>query len=620
MVKETIYDVLQIERGNVKVDDMDAQTAMLLLVGSYSIGNMSPKVNMDAIVNCADIKRAVNEALDIIKLEIPSLKKAIDLLKPIQLTDEDLAKVFVSFKAAFKSRKSYAQAFEYMIEYTANECGKMSGEYVTPKWINQLAVQLTEPMEGTFYDGTFGIGGSAIEAYEYAKENEQILDVYGQEINEKTYALACIRLYLNGISPKGLKNENILQKPLLVEQDETVQKFDTIIMQPPFGMTWKSEENLIIKDQYARFIYGVPGISSAEWLFISAALKALTEKGKAVIITTLGVLFRAGAEENIRKRLLGFDYVETVIELTNGLFTNTGIPCAMIVLNMNKAEQMRNKIQFINADTLYENVRRGKKIINDAQVKRIVQIYKDKEVVEGLSSIIKLSELEEGNLSPARYVIKTSFDSTACGKVNVHINQLSANKVLGELGTFYRGINVTSKNVQDSQGKYKIINLADIKEGMVDIELLPTYTIENNARVEAYKVESGDLIISNKGPTKICVIPEHEGEVLISQNFIGVHLKAGYNAEYIKAYLESPVGEYLIASRKTGSAVAMISIKDLKALPMVVIPLEKQKEVINQYHEEMKKVQEEMKALQNQLNGLKMNLYDRMGLNGVFNK
>lgn len=390
-------------------------------------------------------------------------------------------------------------------------------------------------------------------------------------------------------------------------------------MAPPLCLAWKDKESQIINDKYSRFIYGLPGVANADWLFILSALKSLKEEGKAVIITTLGSLFRAGAEENLRKKLIGFDYIETVIEFTGGLLTNSSIPCAMMVINMNKSQDMKNKIQFINADEIYENVRRGKRILNDSNINTILDIYREKNNIDDVSEIVSLENIEGGNLLPSRYVVKTEFNSSEYGKVKIHLDKLNASKKLGEIGTFYRGINVTSKNVQDSNGKYKIINLADIKDGELDVDLLPTYTIENNARVEAYKVEAGDIIISNKGATKICIIPEHEGDVLISQNFIGIRVKSSYNSEYIKEFLESPIGEYLIDSRKTGTAVAMINVKYLKDIPIVEMSLEGQNKIINEYIEKEKRLKKEMEELQHKLENLKFDLYNKMTIKDTFN-
>lgn len=290
----------------------------------------------------------------------------------------------------------------------------------------------------------------------------------------------------------------------------------------------------------------------------------------------------------------------------------------MIVFNMNKSEEIKSKIQFINADDIYESVRRGKNILNDENINTILDIYRNKRVVEGISSIIDLKDIENGNLSPGRYVARSEFESSDYGKVKINLEKLNTSKNLGDIGNFYRGINVTSKNLQDPNGAYKIINLADIKNGELDVDSLPRYTIENNARVEAYKVEAGDIIISNKGATKICIIPEHDGDVLISQNFIGIRLKFGNNPQYIKEFLESPIGEYLIEGRKTGTAVAMINTKDLKEIPLVYINSEEQNKIMTEYIEKEKALKLEIEKLQNKVNNLKFDLYDKMKIRDIF--
>lgn len=617
-VKKIINEVLEIQRGKVGVEDLDSSTAIMLLLGYYSNNNISDNVNLDVILNSIDIKAAVKQALNNIGEEVQKIREAISYLNNLKLSSEEIAKIIVILKSSFFNAEQYREAFEYMLESTTEISGKMGGGGTTPNFINKLAVQIVEPKNGEFYDGNFGIGGDAFEAYKFAASYGNELKIYGQELDLKTYSIACIRMFINEINSADIRVGDVLTNPVFKDGENTIKKFDTIIMNPPFSMMWKDKESEILKDKYGRFIYGTPGVSSADWLFISSALKSLKENGKAVIITTLGALFRAGAEENLRKKLIGFDYIEAVIELAGGLFTNTSIPCAMIVFNMNKSEEMKNKIQFINADEIYENVRRGKNILNDENINTILDIYRGKKNVEDISTIVDIKDIDNGNVSPSKYVVKTEFESSDYGKVKIHLDKLNTTKTLGDIGNFYRGINVTSKNVQNPNGNYKIINLADIKNGELDAESLPTYSIENNARVEAYKVEAGDIIISNKGATKICIIPEHEGNILISQNFIGIRLKSGNNPEYIKEFLESPIGEYLIDSRKTGTAVAMINPKDLKEVPLVYMDLEKQDEIINKYIDEEKKLKEQMKELQAKIDNLKFDLYDKMNIKDGF--
>ena len=616
-VKEMVYEILEVLRGECSVEELGSNSAVILLLGHYSC--ISDKVNLDLIHNSTDIKEAVKEALDIIGDEEKSLKGPISYLSNLKLSNEQLSKIIVILKRYSFDKELFRKAFEFILEQVEELSGKFGGEEITPKFFNKLAVEIVEPKNGEFYDGVFGFGGDAIEAYKFAAKYGNELKINGQELDLKTYSIACIRMFINGINSADIRIGDVLTNPIFKEDENVLKKYDSIIMAPPLCLAWKDKESQIINDKYSRFIYGLPGVANADWLFILSALKSLKEEGKAVIITTLGSLFRAGAEENLRKKLIGFDYIETVIEFTGGLLTNSSIPCAMMVINMNKSQDMKNKIQFINADEIYENVRRGKRILNDDNINTILDIYRGKNNIDDVSEIVSLENIEGGNLLPSRYVVKTEFNSSEYGKVKIHLDKLNASKKLGEIGTFYRGINVTSKNVQDSNGKYKIINLADIKEGELDVDLLPTYSIENNARVEAYKVEAGDIIISNKGATKICIIPEHEGDVLISQNFIGIRVKSSYNPEYIKEFLESPIGEYLIDSRKTGTAVAMINVKDLKEIPIVEMSLEDQNKIIDEYIEKEKKLKKEMEELQHKLENLKFDLYDKMTIKDTFN-
>ena len=616
-VKEMVYEILEVLRGGCSVEEFGSNSAVILLLGHYS--SISDKVNLDLIHNSTDIKEAVKEALDIIGDEEKSLKGPISYLSNLKLSNEQLSKIIVILKRYSFDKELFRKAFEFILEQVEELSGKFGGEEITPKFFNKLAVEIVEPKNGEFYDGVFGFGGDAIEAYKFAAKYGNELKINGQELDLKTYSIACIRMFINGINSADIRIGDVLTNPIFKEDENVLKKYDSIIMAPPLGLGWKDKESQIINDKYSRFIYGLPGVANADWLFILSALKSLKEEGKAVIITTLGSLFRVGGEENIRKKLIGFDYIETVIEFAGGLLTNIAIPCAMMVINMNKSQDMKNKIQFINADEIYENVRRGKRILNDDNINTILDIYRGKNNIDDVSEIVSLENIEGGNLLPSRYVVKTEFNSSEYGKVKIHLDKLNASKKLGEIGTFYRGINVTSKNVQDSNGKYKIINLADIKDGKLNVDLLPTYSIENNARVEAYKVEAGDIIISNKGATKICIIPEHEGDVLISQNFIGIRVKSSYNPEYIKEFLESPIGEYLIDSRKTGTAVAMINVKYLKDIPIVEMSLEGQNKIINEYIEKEKRLKKEMEELQHKLENLKFDLYNKMTIKDTFN-
>lgn len=617
-VRKLNFEMADCLRGSVNLTDTSEVMAKYIGLGYFSSKRDISEIDLDLILNSSDIKDSTKIAFNIIEEHYEKLNGIFEMLDDSKLSSEVIAKILVILKSSFFTPGDFRLAFEDMLEMLSEVERKDDGYSQTPSFINKLLVEVLEPKDGEFYDGTFGLGGDAIEAYKFAEQYGNKIKIYGEEIYNKTYAIANLRMFINGIEDYDIKLGDTLINPLFIEEKNNIKKFDNIIMNPPLGLPWKDKEAEIVNDKFARFIYGTPSTSNSDWLFISTALKSLNEKGKAVVITTLGSLFRSGAEGRLRKNIIGFDYIESVISLQSGLFINTGISAAMIVFNMNKKESDKNKIQFINADDIYENVRRGKNILTEKNIKYIVDIYRNKKEIENVSKIVELKDIEDGNILPSKYIIKTQFESDNFGKVKIHLDKLKATKTFDDIANFYRGINVTSKNIQDSNGNYKIINLADIKDGKIDIDSLPKYKIENNARVESYKVLPGDIIISSRGTTKVCIIPEHEEDVLISQNFIGVRLKAGNNPDYIKEFLESPIGQFLIDSRKTGTAVAIINPKDLKEIPIVSMDTKEQENIITEYKSEENDLEKQIQELKERLDGLKLDLYDKMSIKDSF--
>ncbi|UZT06197.1 N-6 DNA methylase [Clostridium sp. LQ25] len=617
-VKQCNDNIINVLKQEENLKDVELIVYKYLTLGYCSIKRIYKEVDIERIINSQDIKASVDESFDYMNTNIDELKGVMELIDDSNLSGDKIGKILVILQNSFFSEEDYRMAFEDVINRVTEIFGNERGENATPEFINKLTVEIIEPKEGSFYDGTFGKGGDALEAYRFAESYGNELKIFGQEISIEAVAIAKMRMYINNVKSVDIRVGDTLIAPLLVEENTSINKFKSIIMDIPFGLQWKNRQGEILNDKYERFIYGIPGVSSADWLFISTMIKLLESDGKGAIVIPSGALFRAGAEENIRKRLIGFDYIDSVITLANGLYPGTATQTAIIVFNMNKEEQYKGKIHFINAENIYENVRRGKNILSEKNINEILDIYRNRKIVENISSLINISELDGGNLFPARYIQKTEFYTEEFGKINMKLDNFKPNKKLEDIADLYRGINVTNKNIQDDNGKYQIINLADIKNNKINIDDIPRYKIENNARVEAYRVEAGDIIISNRGPLKICIIPEHEGNVLISQNFIGLRLKHGINVEYVKEFLQSPLGQYLIDSKKSGTVIATINIKELKQLPIFLKESQEQEEIISKYKKEENDIITQIEELEKQLKQLKVKLYQDMEIKNTF--
>lgn len=617
-VKQFNNDIINILKQEENLQDIELIIYKYLILGYCSSKKIYEEVNIERIINSQDIKGSVDEAFNYMNTNIDELKGVIELIDDSNLSGDRIGKILVILQNSFFTEEDYRIVFEDVINRATEILSNGRGENSTPEFINKLAVEIIEPKKGSFYDGTFGKGGDALEAYRFAESYGNDLKIFGQEICIEAWAVAKMRMYINNVKAVDIRVGDTLTNPLFVESNAVISKFNNAIMDIPFGLQWKNRQGEIMNDKYERFIYGIPGVSSADWLFICTMIKSLESDGKGAVVIPSGALFRAGAEENIRKRLIGFDYIESVITLANGLYPGTATQTAIIVFNMNKEKQFKGKIHFINAENIYENVRRGKNILSEQNINEILDIYRNSKVVENISSLININELDGGNLLPARYIQKTEFYTEEFGKINMKLDNFKPNKRLEDIADLYRGINVTSKNIQDDNGKYQIINLADIKDNKINIDDIPRYTIENNARVEAYRVEARDIIVSNRGPLKICIIPEHDGNVLISQNFIGLRLRRGVDAEYVKEFLQSPLGQYLIDSKKSGTVIATINIKELKQLPIFVKELQEQEEIMSKYKKEEIDIVTQIEILEKKLKQLKINLYEDMDIKKTF--
>ena len=136
---------------------------------------------------------------------------------------------------------------------------------------------------------------------------------------------------------------------------------------------------------------------------------------------------------------------------------------------------------------------------------------------------------------------------------------------LKDIATMFRGFNVGAKNKESSDGKYRIVRLSDVQDGKILMDTISRYDIENNAKVGMYELKEGDVILSIRGNSlKAAVVPEDDEDLLLSQNFIGIRCKKDLNPDYLKVFLESPLGQYLLSNKMSGTAIPTLSKKILK--------------------------------------------------------
>jgi type I restriction enzyme M protein len=359
-------------------------------------------------------------------------------------------------------------AYEYLLETFADETKKKGGQFYTPREVVQLLVELMEPQSDyRICDPTCGSGGMLIHSRIFAKKKlkeQKLLDeeiekklrsmtLHGQESNPDTVSMCKMNMVLHEIPDARIEDGDTLEKPKLFDGSELI-KYDRVLANFPFSEDWKPSGK--DKDPFQRFRYGVPpGDKKADFAFIQHMLASLKKTGKAAIIGSQGVLFRAGKEENIRKRMilgddgenLQGDIIEGIIALPPSLFYGTGIPGCIFILNKNKLQERKNKIVFINA------AREGhfadlpaRNRLREKDINEIVSAFKDNEEVDGFVHTAELGEIMENgfNLNVARYIdvskpekpISTSDMIKKINEMNIDVESFKeiVNKDLTGLG------------------------------------------------------------------------------------------------------------------------------------------------------------------------------------------
>jgi len=184
-------------------------------------------------------------------------------------------------------------------------------------------------------------------------------------------------------------------------------EFDAIVANPPFSLRWDPTET--IADDFRFKGYGLAPKSAADFAFLLHGFHFLSNDGTMAIILPHGVLFRGGAEERIRTKLLKDNHIDTVIGLPANLFYSTGIPVCILVLKKCKKEE---NVLFINASEHYKKGKRqntlrdGKDGEPENDIQKIVEAYQFRQERDRYSRKVSMEEIEKNgyNLNISRYV------------------------------------------------------------------------------------------------------------------------------------------------------------------------------------------------------------------------
>lgn len=299
----------------------------------------------------------------------------------------------------------FGDAYEYLMKMYASSAGKSGGEFFTPQEVSKLLVEITlchNAKPNKVYDPACG-SGSLLLQYKKILKKDPKLGYFGQEINITTYNLARMNMLLHNVewTRFDIAHGDTLTKPN--EKHKEAEPFDAIVSNPPYSIKWEGKSNaLLINDERFSKAGVLAPESKADLAFVMHVLTWLGEKGSAAIVCFPGVMYRSGAERDIRKYLIEENFVDCVIALAPNLFFGTGIAVCILVLRKNKRD---DKVLFINAGEEFIKVT-NKNMLSPQNVEKILAIYKARSNQEFISALVPKEEIKKNdyNLSVSSYV------------------------------------------------------------------------------------------------------------------------------------------------------------------------------------------------------------------------
>ena len=280
--------------------------------------------------------------------------------------------------------------FEELIRKFNEENNEEAGEHFTPREVIELMTHLVFdpikndlPLTMSVYDPACGSGGMLTESQNFIEEkypaSNRDIYLYGKEINDETYAICKSDMMIKGNNP-----ENIKVGSTLSTDEFASDRFDFMLSNPPYGKSWASEQKNIkdggevidprfkveLTDYWGNkeTVDATPRSSDGQLLFLMEMVSKMKSPSTSPMGTRIASVHNGsslftgdagGGESNIRRFIIENDMLDAIVQLPNNLFYNTGITTYIWLLNNNKPESRKGKVQLIDASLRFRKLRKN---------------------------------------------------------------------------------------------------------------------------------------------------------------------------------------------------------------------------------------------------------------------
>jgi len=348
--------------------------------------------HLQTLAEGSDLGAAINSAMEAIEAENPDLQGVLprdygrfdnsllaELLRLIGSIPDDI------------EGDAFGKIYEYFLANFAFTEGQRGGEFFTPTSIVKLIVDIIEPFEGRILDPACGSGGMFVQSARFVEEHKanptSAISIYGQERVEETIRIAKMNLAVHGLTGDIVSSNTYYEDP-----HDCVGRFDYVMANPPFNV------NGVDKDRIKgdpRFLYGIPTVDNANYLWIQIFASALNETGRAGFVMANSASDARHSELAIRRQMIQDGIVDIVIAIASNFFYTVALPVTLWFLDKGKRNTDRaDKVLFIDARHIYRQIDRAHRDFTPEQhefLANIARLYRgeEPELLQGSEALLK---------------------------------------------------------------------------------------------------------------------------------------------------------------------------------------------------------------------------------------
>lgn len=378
------------------------------------------------------------------------------------------------------------------------------------------------------------------------------LTLTGYDTNTDDLLVARMIFYLEGIPVKVRRGDFL--------HDDLEEKFELVFANYPWNVELRSQ----VRQPSKAILDYQESSGKADFAYMSKVINCMSETGQAIVVANDEVIWKT--HEEMKQKIIDLHLVESIVEMPVGTWAWTSLSYNLCTFS-------------------YHN--EGTKMVDasDCVIVEKGQRYLDVDrIVERIDNAAKLD---------------MNFSLASQSKEYVTSKNLSHDKLpIKNLCEVFVGISKTAEEVPLNLADYLVVNVSDLKDGMIDLTGLRG--IRDKEDLSSYQIKKGDILLTIKGSLKKVAFVKDDPLVRLipTSNIAVIRVKSKILlASYLYLFLTSEIGQHLLEYVKQAKTSMNLNRSEIMDLEVPIFDVKQQKDLIKKYERLKKKRERLMKQL-----------------------